>query len=74
MSVEIVGWLLVGVGHLSDDLLVVVDHVGANNLHPSHTGAPTNVERQKHVLRNVKLLMVRVEWRKHANKERYIIK
>ena len=66
MSVEIVGWLLVCVGHLSDDLFIVVDHVASHNLNSSHTGAPTDVEREQHVLRNVKLLMVWVQWRKHT--------
>ena len=63
LSVEIVGWLLVGVGDLSDDLLIVVDHVAAHNLHSADAGAASDVESEEHVLRNVELLVVRVERR-----------
>ena len=50
LPVEVVGRLLVGVGDLSDDLLVVVHHVGSHNLGTIDIGAANNVQTDQHGL------------------------
>merc|ERR1719500_36525 len=67
LAVEVVGRLLVAVHHLTEDLLIVVDHVGAKDLTAGLAYNCPKLQALQHHVGQLDLLMVRVEWRKNTD-------